>query len=80
MCGHRLVWSGHWPSRYFMSMNTRTARNPGLYLVKDRAGSSNPGDRTIYANPYTGTVNIVDVLQLEFQVVVEAACIQVTKH
>src|SRR5918992_5571368 len=32
--GHRLVWSGHWPSM----QNAKLARNPG----------SNPGDRMIH--------------------------------
>jgi hypothetical protein len=65
VCGHRLVWLGHWPSKYFMSMNTRSARNPGLYLFKDRAGVQIP-----VTAPYTlirtlGTVDMIDVLQVE---------------
>lgn len=42
MCGHRLVWLGHWPSMCFMCMNMRSARNPGLYLVEDGAGVQIP--------------------------------------
>ncbi len=29
------------------------------------SGSSNPGDRTIYINSYSGTVDMIDVLQVE---------------
>jgi len=64
VCGHRLVWLGHWPSRYFMFMSTRSARNPGLYLVKDRAGVQIPVTAPC-TWIRTGTVVMLDVLQVK---------------
>lgn len=47
-----------------MFMSTRSARNPGLYLVKDRAGVQIPvtAPCTLIR---TGTVVMLDVLQVK---------------
>ena len=45
--GHRLVWLGHWPSKYCIFADAgEESPQPGTSsLVRRWGGNSNPGDR-----------------------------------